>query len=293
MGSFNHVLDYIVPEGKDVPFEKNRSIQDFNKTTLTRLKAANGGLIMQVSVNEPLARLLLDEGIRTNGYLAISTIHFGQNFLFWLPYLYQYRYQLPFISLQDAHGPESWWWSNELVNHRTLFIAKESTYEALITALKNNWVAAVRHDSLTNYNTRMLGGTADAREFMLSNKNHWKWWNGETVNRPWGVITVVDKDSKFEEGQPEKGINIRVRSWWGSTRHILKHPITELVQLKVNGAKVHPVSIEKVGKRGEMLDIYDQYLIDNPRSGKYLIEAVFRNLRTGETQTSSIVYQQN
>src|SRR5690606_9247594 len=157
-----HVLDYIVPADKDVSFEENLEIGDFNNSTLAQLKVANGGLIMQVSNNEPLARLLLDEGLHTNGYLAISTIHFGQNFLFWLPYLYQYRYQLPFVSLQDAHGPESWWWSNELVSHRTLFIAKEPSYDELITALKNNWVTVVRHDSLSNYNTRMLGGTTDA-----------------------------------------------------------------------------------------------------------------------------------
>src|SRR5690606_37935777 len=142
------------------------------------------------------------EGVRTNGYLAISTIHFGQNFLFWLPYLYQYRYQLPFITLQDAHGPESWWWSNELINHRTLFIAKEPSYDALILALKNNWVAAVRHDSLTNFKTRILGGTSEARDFIIGNEKSWNWWDGEINEKPWGIITVIDVHSRFEVGQP-------------------------------------------------------------------------------------------
>jgi hypothetical protein len=86
--------------------------------------------------------------------------------LFWLPFLHEYRYQLPFITLEDAHGTESWWWAGELGAHRTLFIAKEPTYEGLMMALKNNMVVSVRHDSISNYKPRLLGGANGVKQFI-------------------------------------------------------------------------------------------------------------------------------
>ena len=37
--------------------------------------------------------------------------------------------QIPFIALQDAHAAESWWWSDMLAGFRTLFLAKEPTWQ--------------------------------------------------------------------------------------------------------------------------------------------------------------------
>lgn len=286
MGTFNHVLDYITPAGKDVKFQKEAVLEEFNKTTVKDLQKVNGGLLMQVSNNEPLARILLDESLRTNSYLGISTIHFGQNFLFWLPYLYQYRYQFPFVTLQDAHS-EAWWWSNELSNHRTLFIAKEPTYDAMVTALRNNWVAAVRHDSVSSYKTRMLGGTEDARSFIRSNEKDWKWWEGKEAVRPLGIITVLDKNDKFEEGRPDEGVNIRVRCWWNSVRQALKHPVAELIQLKLDGKIIKPELVKKEARRGGVSDSYYLYTAKDISRGEHRVEAVFKDLRTGRTEKIS------
>ena len=56
---------------------------DLEKGFLKTLRAKNGGLYLQISNNEPLARMLLDESIKNGlGYAGISTVHFNQNFLF-------------------------------------------------------------------------------------------------------------------------------------------------------------------------------------------------------------------
>src|SRR3546814_16462032 len=109
------------------PPRSTRTDTLFPYTTLFRSHNVNGALLLQISNNEPLTRIMLDEAARGNSHSAISTIHFSQNFLFFLPWLYQYRHDLPFIALQDAHGQESWWWIHELTGYRTLFTAPEAT----------------------------------------------------------------------------------------------------------------------------------------------------------------------
>src|SRR5699024_10434922 len=116
MGSFGHILDFMAPaDAKLPPIGNDPSWLEYHQNYISPLLKDGGALTLQISNNEPLARLILDESIKNGGYEAISTIHFTQNFLFWVPYLYQYRYQLPFVSLQDAHGAESWWWTDELL----------------------------------------------------------------------------------------------------------------------------------------------------------------------------------
>src|SRR3546814_14369465 len=118
---------------------------------------------------------MLDEAARGNSHSAISTIHFSQNFLFFLPWLYQYRHDLPFIALQDAHGQESWWWIHELTGYRTLFTAPEATYPEMIKAMKENRMAAVRHDQVSGNKTSRLGGTKDFRETGVAHAYKRKW----------------------------------------------------------------------------------------------------------------------
>ncbi|HTE11198.1 MAG TPA: prenyltransferase/squalene oxidase repeat-containing protein, partial [Chitinophagaceae bacterium] len=108
-GTFSHILDNIAPPQASIEVADSADWQHFYQKTVQPLLAANGALLWQISNNEPLARVVLDEAVKKGGYAAISTIHFGQNFLFWVPFLQQYRNQLPFVSLQDAHGTESWW----------------------------------------------------------------------------------------------------------------------------------------------------------------------------------------
>ncbi len=50
--------------------------------------------------------MLLDDSIARSGFAAISTYHFGNpDFTNSDPMLMRYRGQLPFVALQDAHGP--------------------------------------------------------------------------------------------------------------------------------------------------------------------------------------------
>jgi len=295
MGSFNHVLDYIAPAYAPIHFADNASFDEFKNTTLKQLKEVNGGLILQVSNNEPLARILIDESINNNyGYLALSTVHFGQNFLFWLPYLAEYRYRLPLVTLQDAHGIESWWWADELTNHRNVFIAKEPTYEALITALKNNWITGVRHDSLTIFKTRMLGGTEAARKFITAKEADWKWWSAPNkLNRPQVAVTVIDQDDIFEAGKPENGVNIRVRCRWNSVRQTLKSAAVTLQELKVDGKVVVADEIIKKGYRNLPVDAYYLYKWGKPAKGKHLIEATIKNIDTNEIQRYTQIFFEN
>jgi prenyltransferase beta subunit len=295
MGSFNHVLDYIAPAKDPIHYSDNATYNELKNTTLKQLKDVNGGLLLQVSNNEPLARLLLDESINSNlGYLGISTVHFGQNFAFWLPYLMEYRYRLPLVTLQDAHGIEAWWWADELTNHRTLFIAKEPTYDAMITALKNNWIVGVRHDSVSNFKTRMLGGTEAARKFITEKEADWKWWStADKLIRPQVAVTVIGKDDVYEAGKPESGLNIRVRCRWNSVREALKTPVATLLELKVDGQVIAVKDTVIKNKRNLIADAYYLYIWSNPAKGKHQIEATVKNLSTNTVQTYTQTYVQN
>lgn len=295
MGSFGHLLDYIAPAKENIRFSDSSSFKEFTSTTLPALQKANGGLILQITNNEPLARILLDESVNNGFYLAISTIHFGQNFSFFLPYLHEYRYQLPFITLQDAHGTESWWWSTELTNHRTLFIAREPTYDAMVQALKNNQVVAVRHDSVSDYRTRMLGGTMAARQFITFNEKNWRWWKDKEkeTTRLWAAITVVHREDSFEVARPEKGVNIRIRCRWNSIRESLKAPLVGLQQLTVDDAVVTPELISTKNRRGDVADAYYIYSMPDPSKGTHQIKAVVKNLKTGAAKTMTVSFVQN
>lgn len=288
MGSFNHILDYFAPAKDNIHFNDSSTYDQLKRNILEPLKKANGGLMLQVSNNEPLARILLDESINSHlGYMAISTIHFGQNFAFWLPYLMEYRYRLPLVTLQDAHGIESWWWADELTNHRNVFIAKEPTYEAMVTALKNNWIAAIRHDSISNFKTRMLGGTVAARKFISAKEADWKWWNdgARNINRPWAAMTLITKNDSFEVARPATGVNVRIRCWWNSIRQALKNPIVVLEKLTIDNAAVKPEYKEIKNKRGGIDDSYYLYFMEHLPEGKHVAEATIRNLKNNEVRT--------
>ena len=294
MGSFNHVLDYIAPANAQIHFNKEASFEELKNTTLKQLKEVNGGLMLQVSNNEPLARLLIDESLNSNlGYLALSTVHFGQNFLFWLPYLAEYRYRLPLVTLQDAHGTEAWIWAEELTNHRNLFVAKSPTYDEMIKSLKNNWIVGVRHDSVSNFKTRMFGGTEATRKFILEKEAEWKWWSAaEELNRPQVAITVLDKDALFEVGKPENGLNIRIRTRWNSVRQTLKSEALHLEQLKVDGLAVN-AELVNVGRGPRLSDSYYLFKWGEPSKGLHKIEAIVKDVKTNSLQSYTQTFVQN
>lgn len=219
LGTFSHVMDYIAPPDANKRLDLDGSSwQRYRQTFINPLLRDKGALILQVTNNEPLGRMILDESVKQGGFAAISTIHFGQNFSFWLPWLWQFRYQLPFVALQDAHGTESWWWINELAGYRTLFLGKTGSYNEMMQALKNNLVVAVRHDSVSDYRTRMLGGREGLQEYLLTRKNTWKWWKADTADliHPWAALTLITPADSFEVARPDAGINLRIRCWWNA-----------------------------------------------------------------------------
>lgn len=284
MGSFEHILDFIAPAHANLSeIGDDPSWQEYHKNYVQPLLKDGGALLLQISNNEPLARILLDESIKNGGYAAISTIHFSQNFLFFLPYLYQYRYQLPFVALEDAHGSQSWWWTDELLHYRTLFLAKEPTYEAMMKALKNNWVVAVRHDSLSGYKTRILGGAPGVQQYVLSHQDEWKWWRGkpDQLNRSWAAITVLRPSDSFEVARPEEGVNIRIRCWWRATTSGLKHQVVKLKEFRMDNKLINPEYIEKKGRRGRLTDAYYLYKIPHPSKGKHTVHVTLVNIENG------------
>ncbi len=158
----------------------------------------------------------------------------------------------------------------------------------MMNALKNNWVVAVRHDSLSDFKTRILGGAAGVQQYILSQQNKWKWWESdpEKLIRPWAAITVIHPSDSFEVAHPEKGVNIRIRCWWTSKRPILEKAMTTLTQLKVDGKTVQPEYIEKKDRRGKgVVDSYYLYSIESPSTGEHIIEAFFKNLENDSVRT--------
>lgn len=288
LGTFTHIMDYIAPPHANKKQELDGySWQAYYQTFIEPLLKNDGALILQITNNEPLGRMILDESLDKGGFAAISTIHFGQNFSFWLPWLWQYRHRFPFIALQDAHGTESWWWGNELAGYRTLFLGKTGSYEEMMRALKNNWVVAVRHDSISDYRTRMLGGAEGIQSFMLSKIDNWKWWNDDAsdINRPWAAVTLITKNDSFEVERPATGVNVRIRCWWNSVRQALKDPIVVLEKLTIDNAAVKPEYKEIKNKRGGIDDSYYLYSMEHLSEGKHLVEATIRNLKNNEIRT--------
>lgn len=283
MGTFGHILDFICPPDIRLPETGNsQSWQEYQKNYIQPLINDHGALILQISNNEPLFRILLDESIKNKAYAAISTIHFDQNFLFWVPSLYQYRYQLPFIALQDAHGTESWWWSDELLHYRTLFLAKKPTYDEMMNALNHNWIVAVRHDSLSGYKTRMLGGASGVQEYIKARQKEWKWWGDDPINllRPWAVITILNKKDSLETARPDNGLNVRIRCWWISNRPVLKKPVVTLTQLKIDNKVVKTDYFEIKDRSGRSVtDTYFLYSMPDPKKGVHTVEATLKFLK--------------
>jgi hypothetical protein len=297
MGSFGHILDFMAPAGITLPSIGNDlSWQEYHNNYVRPLLNKGGALLLQISNNEPLARLLLDESINNGGYRAISTIHMSQDFLFFLPYLYQYRYQLPFISLQDAHGSEPWWWSNDLVGFRTLFLAKKPTYQALMKALKRNWVVAVRHDYLTKYKTRMLGGAFGVQKYIMSHLKKWKWWGKDPhkLNRPWAAITIVRPSDSLEATQPKKGVNINIRCWWKTNSvAVLENAVVKLKKLRIDHKLVKPEHIERRGRRGRLMDSYYLYQMPKISFGEHEIKIRLINLNDNSERLVSKSFMVN
>ncbi len=250
----------------------------------TNVFAKNGyRLIWQFGENEPLVRMLLDDSLARGGFAALSTFHFGNpDFTNSQPFLMRYRGQLPFVALQDAHGAEPWWFADMTEGFRTLFLARQPTWEGWLEALKNNWVVAVRRDAVSGGQTWMHG-RPEVIDVAREQWKSWQWWDNPSVKRPLVSIVAIKPGDEFEVGRPEKGVAIRVRcAWQNTTQGLPKKQLTELVKMMVAGKQVEPQHISRKRPNNAIEDDYYLHNWPDAPAGKYTASATVRNIATGE-----------
>jgi hypothetical protein len=283
LGTYSHTSDIIAPAnseiGASLAKEGAVSWPQFRERRLAPLQRGGGRMVWQFGENEELVRLFLDDSLERGGFCAISTFHFGNpDFTNSEPFLQRWRGQIPFVALQDAHGPEPWWFSDMTTGFRTVFLGTEPTWEAWLNALKQNWVVAIRHDTITKQETWMHGGSREVLEFVRARERDWRWWDNPEIARPLVSIVALKPGDTLETARPERGVTVRVRCAWANTpQGIAKSPIAELVKLTIDGANVKPSLIEK--KKGPgYADHYHQFHLEDPSPGPHTATAEIRVL---------------
>jgi hypothetical protein len=292
LGTYSHTSDIVAPAGANIgaPLPGQRAVTwaQFKELRLGPLEKAGGRLIWQFGENEELVRMYLDDALPPGqqagasgrgGYAAISTFHFGNpDFTNSEPFLNRWRGQIPFVALQDAHGAEPWWFADMTAGFRTLFLAAEPTWDAFLTALRNNWTVAVRHDAPSGQRTWLHGGSDQVLEFVRQREPDWRWWDTPQVRRPMVSIVPVRPGDRFEAARPDRGVTIRVRCAWENTAQgLLRAPIAELVTLTIDGTTVTPTLVAPKAPRGPLLsDHYHHFHLQDPAPGPHKVEALIR-----------------
>jgi hypothetical protein len=294
-GTYSHTSDIIAPAGANIgPSLANQgavSWEQIRERRLTPLQQGDGRLIWQFGENEELVRIFLDDSVERGGYAAISTYHFGNpDFTNSEPFLHRWRGQIPFVALQDAHGPEPWWFADMTTGFRTLFLATEPTWEGWLDALKNNWVVAVRHDQWSGEKTWMHGGSNEVLEFVRAHERQWRWWDNPEIQRPLVSIVVVRPEDEFEVARPDAGVTLRIRCAWENTpQGLLRQPITEFVKLSVDGSEVTPMQVSKKRPNGPLLnDNYHELRLPELKPGNHTATVVVRVAATGEVRSRTL-----
>lgn len=296
LGSYNHISDPVAPAGVDIGPRtmtgNEASWPDFRDRRIGALETAGGRMVWQLSENEEFARILIDDSIESRGYAAISTFHFWcKNFAYTFPYIFRYRHLLPFVALQDAHGSEAWWWSDNLTGYRTVFLAEDASWAAFLQALENRWVVAIRHDAVTRFRTRLMGGAPGVQERVREHESDWKWWGErpDDIRRPEVSVVAISPDDEFEVARPSRGIVVRVRCWRrNSPQGTPTDPMTELVSLSINGKPATPQLVEQKNDNGVVIDSYHQVVLANLDGGDHTASATVRRLDTGARLTREI-----
>ena len=283
LGTYSHTSDIIAPAaanfGESLANQGVVSWPDYRTRRLAPLEAAGGRLIWQFGENEELVRIYLDDSLARSGYGAISTFHFGNpDFTNTEPYLGGYRGQIPFVALQDAHGSEPWWFADMTEGFRTLFLAREPTWDGWLEALRNNWVVAVRHDATSGGATWTHGGASAVVDFVRAHDRDWRWWDNPRVERPLVSLVSLTPEDEFEAARPERGVTLRVRcACENTTQGLPRRPIAELVRLSVDGRAVTPeLIVRKQPGRDVVVDQYHRYPMPDLAPGKHTAQAVVR-----------------
>jgi hypothetical protein len=300
LGTYSHTSDLVAPAGADIgpPLGTRAaapapvSWPDFRTRRLGPLERGRGRLIWQFGENEELVRMFLDDSVERGGFAAISTYHFGNpDFMNTEPFLNRWRGRIPFIGLQDAHGPEPWWFADQTTGFRTLFLATEPTWDGWLNALKNNWTVAVRRDVWTKGRTWMHAGSDEVADFVRARESAWRWWDNPAIARPMVSIVPVRATDEFEAARPEQGVTLRVRCAWENTpQGLLKAPLAELVSLTVDGASVTPTLLEKKRPNGLRDEHAHIFALPEHVRGPHTATATVRVLATGATEERTVTF---
>ncbi len=291
-GTYSHTSDIMAPAGAAIGDSLGKagdvSWEEFRERRLKPLERGGGRLIWQFGENEALVRAYLDDSLMRGGYAAISTFHFGNpDFTNTSPFLMRYRGQIPYIALQDAHGAEPWWFADMTTGFRTLFLAKEPTWDGWLTALKNNFVVAVRRDTNSEGKLWIHSGSDEVLEFIKRSEQSWRWWDNPNIQRPAASIVVVKAEDEFEVGRPASGVNIRVRCQWDNTPQGLpKTERVQLVRLLVDGEEVATKEVRK-GAAPKLADVYQECPLPSLKAGKHSVLAEVKILESGKVEKVS------
>ena len=298
LGTYSHTSDLVASGDKDIgPPLGTRGVEspavtwpDFRERRLTALERGRGRLIWQFGENEELVRMFLDDSVERGGYAAISTYHFGNpDFMNTEPFLNRWRGRIPFIALQDAHGPEPWWFADQTTGFRTLFLATEPTWDGWLNALKQNWTVAVRRDVWTNGKTSLHAGSDEVADFVRARESTWRWWDNPAIERPMVSILPLHARDEFEALRPERGAILRVRCAWENTpQGLLKAPLSELVKLTVDDREVTPVLVSRQRPNGLRDEHAHTFALPGPSPRAYTATATVRVLATGALVSRTI-----
>ncbi len=299
LGTYSHTSDLVAPAGAEIgPSLGTRgntqavSWPEFRTRRLAPLERAGGRLVWQFGENEELVRMLLDDSVERGGFAAISTYHFGNpDFTNSEPFLHRWRGRIPYIALQDAHGPEPWFFADQTSGFRTVFLAAEPTWAGWLEALKNNWVVPVRRDGLTRGQTWMHSGSPEVLAAVRAREAAWRWWDNPAIARPMVSLVALTPADALEPGRPERGVTLRVRCAWTNTpQGLAREPLSELVQLRVDDRETKPVLLER--KRANGLCEEHAHLLPWPdvAPGHHRATAVVRVRGTGREVRQTIEF---
>ncbi len=298
LGTYSHTSDIVAPG--DTDFGPPLGVRGANSPAVTwpefrarrldPLQKAGGRLIWQFGENEELVRMFLDDSVERGGFAAISTFHFGNpDFMNTEPFLNRWRGRIPFIGLQDAHGPEPWWFADQTTGFRTLFLATEPSWAGWLNALKENWTVAVRRDVWTKGKTWLHAGSDEVAELVRAREAEWRWWDNPAIARPMVSIVPVRASDEFEALRPERGTALRVRCAWENTPQGLpKAPLAELISLAVDGVVVSPALIDKPRPNGLRDEHAHVFAMPESARGRHTAKATIRILATGATVSRTI-----
>ena len=292
LGTYSHTSDIMFPADKDAgPSLKDQGVvtwETFRNKRLVPLQKASGRLLWQFGENEEFVRAVMDDSLARGGFAAISTFHFGNpDFINSESFMLRYRGQIPFVALQDAHGPEPWWWSDTMAGYRTVFLAKSPTWEGWLDALKRSRVAAVRHDRVSQNKTWTHAPNDEVQSAIFAQSDRWQWWGESKHPRPLFSLVVLTPEDQDEIGRPKNGTALRLRLAHSNTsRGTPKRPLAELVSVTFNDQKVTTREvILKDPKTDKLIDVYHLGSIEKLTEGQHKITVVVRDLDSRTTKT--------